>query len=75
MSNDVALAVTTSGCGEHLIKTNLARELSRQLHNSSYPLIAINKCFNDDFIRKYFDFLVCLIHLNAKKKTYRVTLF
>lgn len=67
MSNDVAMAVTTSGCGEHLIKTNLARELSRQLHNSSYPLTAINKCFNDDFIRKYFYSLAYLIYLNAKK--------
>lgn len=51
MSNDVAVAVTTSGCGEYLIKTNLAREMSRQLFNSSCPTIAINKCFNEDFIR------------------------
>lgn len=51
MSNDVAIAVTTSGCGEHLIKTNLAKEISRQLINSSCPTIAINKCFNEDFIR------------------------
>ncbi|XP_060876027.1 threonine aspartase 1 isoform X2 [Metopolophium dirhodum] len=50
MSDDVAMAVTTSGCGEHLIKTNLAREMSRQLLNSSCPTIAINKCFNEDFI-------------------------
>ncbi|KAL5235435.1 hypothetical protein ACI65C_002845 [Semiaphis heraclei] len=50
MSNDVAVAVTTSGCGEHLIKTNLAKEISRQLHNSSCPTIAITKCFNEDFI-------------------------
>lgn len=50
-SNDVAMAVTTSGCGEHLMKTNLAREMSRQLLNSSCPTTAINKCFNEDFIR------------------------
>lgn len=52
MSDDVAMAVTTSGCGEHLIKTNLAREISRQLLNSSCPTIAITKCFNEDFIRQ-----------------------
>ncbi|XP_001947449.1 threonine aspartase 1 isoform X1 [Acyrthosiphon pisum] len=50
MSDDVAMAVTTSGCGEHLIKTNLAREMSKQLLNSSCPTIAITKCFNEDFI-------------------------
>ncbi|XP_022183724.1 threonine aspartase 1 [Myzus persicae] len=50
MPDDVAIAVTTSGCGEHLIKTNLAREMSRQLVNSSCPTIAITKCFNEDFI-------------------------
>lgn len=50
MSDDVAMAVTTSGCGEQLIKTNLAREMSRQLLNSSCPTIAISKCFNEDFI-------------------------
>lgn len=51
MSEDVAIAVTTSGCGEHLIKTNLAREISRQVFNSSCPTVAINKSFNEDFIR------------------------
>ncbi|XP_025404989.1 threonine aspartase 1 isoform X1 [Sipha flava] len=51
MSDDVAIAVTTSGCGEHLIKTNLAREISRQVFNSSCPTIAINKSFNEDFIQ------------------------
>jgi len=51
MSDDIAMAVTTSGCGEYLMKTNLAREMSRQLFNSSCPTTAINKCFNDDFIR------------------------
>lgn len=52
MSDNATMAVTTSGCGEHLIKTNLAREMSRQLFNSSCPTIAINKCFNEDFIRQ-----------------------
>lgn len=52
MTDDVVMAVTTSGCGEHLIKTNFAREISRKLFNSSCPTIAINKCFNEDFIGK-----------------------
>ncbi|VVC28166.1 Peptidase T2, asparaginase 2,Nucleophile aminohydrolases, N-terminal [Cinara cedri] len=51
MTDDAATAVTTSGCGEHLIKTNLAKEMSKQLFNSSCPTIAINKCFNEDFIQ------------------------
>jgi len=51
MSDDIAMAVTTSGCGEYLIKTNLAREMSKQLFNASCPTTAINKCFNEDFIR------------------------
>jgi len=51
MSDDFAMAVTTSGCGEYLMKTNLAREMSRQLYNSSCPITAINKCFNEDFIQ------------------------
>lgn len=52
MTDDIAVAVTTSGCGEHLIKTNFAREMSKQLFNSSCPTIAVNKCFNEDFISK-----------------------
>lgn len=52
MTDDVAMAVTTSGCGEHLIKTNFAREMSRKLLISSCPTIAINKCFNEDLIGK-----------------------
>jgi len=51
MSDDIAMAITTSGCGEHLIKTNLAKEISRQLFKSSCPTVAINKSFNEDFIR------------------------
>jgi len=51
MSDDVAMAITTSGCGEYLIKTNLAKEMSRHLFTSSCPTIAITKCFNEDFLR------------------------
>lgn len=51
MSDDIAVAVTTSGCGEYLMKTNLAREMSRQLFNCYCPTTAINKCFNEDFIQ------------------------
>lgn len=67
MSDDVAMAITTSGCGEHIIKTNLSREISRQLFRSSCPVSAINKCFNEDFIRLYFNLLFRLIYLNLIK--------
>jgi len=53
MYDDVAIAVTTSGCGEQLIKTNLAREISRNLFKTTCPTTAVNKCFTEDFIRKY----------------------
>lgn len=64
MTDDVALAVTTSGCGEYLIKTNLAKEISRQLFNSSCPSTTINKCFNEDFISLFNSLLKVLYNFH-----------
>ncbi|XP_050534632.1 threonine aspartase 1 isoform X1 [Daktulosphaira vitifoliae] len=51
INENVSIAVTTSGCGEHLMKTNLAKEISHQLMNNECPTFAINKSFNEHFFQ------------------------
>ncbi|XP_050430380.1 threonine aspartase 1 [Adelges cooleyi] len=51
VKNNVSIAVTTSGCGEHLMQTNLAKEISRELFKTECPTVAINKCFDEQFFQ------------------------
>ncbi|XP_039288122.1 threonine aspartase 1 isoform X2 [Nilaparvata lugens] len=48
------VAVSTSGCGEHIIKTFLAKEAARSLQTSNCPTAAIYKTINDCFLKSPF---------------------
>lgn len=44
------VATTTSGCGEHLVKTMLARECAENLKNLDEPVQSLISCFQNKFI-------------------------
>ncbi|RZF33798.1 hypothetical protein LSTR_LSTR013686 [Laodelphax striatellus] len=48
------VAVSTSGCGEHIIKTFLAKESARALQSTNCPTAAIYKTINDCFLKSPF---------------------
>lgn len=45
------IAVTTSGTGEDLIKTSLARETARSLQMASCPSVSIHHTINNNFLK------------------------
>lgn len=45
-----SVAVTTTGAGEYLIKTLLAKQLALQIKDSACPAHAFLKCMQDDFL-------------------------
>lgn len=48
-----SIASCTSGCGEHLIRTQLAKNTAESLLES-FPVISLDKCLKDDFIQSPF---------------------
>ncbi|XP_028137581.1 threonine aspartase 1 [Diabrotica virgifera virgifera] len=53
-SKEPALAVCTSGCGEHLVQTLLAREIALDLKTSTCPTIDLHKTMTDKFMNSKF---------------------
>lgn len=47
---DGTVGVVTTGCGEHLIATNLAKEAARNIHSSNCPTSALQTTFKDGFL-------------------------
>lgn len=50
---DPSVASCTSGCGEHLIRTQLAKNTAESLLESS-PILALNKCMKEQFLESPF---------------------
>ncbi|XP_068633769.1 threonine aspartase 1 [Battus philenor] len=48
-----SVAACTSGCGEHLIRTQLAKNAAESLLEAS-PVISLNKCLNEKFLKSPF---------------------
>ncbi|XP_028163254.1 threonine aspartase 1 [Ostrinia nubilalis] len=48
-----SIAACTSGCGEHLIRTQLARKTAESLNDPS-PVISLDKCLKDHFLNSPF---------------------
>lgn len=44
------VGASTSGCGEHLIRTTLARTVAEAIVNSSCPTTSLHRAMKDDFI-------------------------
>lgn len=49
---DDTVGIVTSGCGEHLILTSLARETARSLETSSLATTAVHNSITRNFVRK-----------------------
>lgn len=45
-----SVAVTTTGTGEYLVKTLLAREIARNIKTSTFPVAAFSRTLKEDFI-------------------------
>ena len=52
--SEVGVAVSTTGRGEQLVKTFLARELSEAALNSNNVTLAVSRTFNDKFLNSKF---------------------
>lgn len=55
-----SVAVSTTGAGEYIVKTLLAKELGTKIKESSSPALAFHKCMKEDFLgeKKYIFFLI-----------------
>lgn len=47
-----SIAVTTTGTGEYLVKTILAKELARRIKDSTCPVTAFQRSFKEEFLGK-----------------------
>lgn len=48
-----SVAACTSGCGEHLIRTQLAKNAAESILESS-PVVGLDKCFKEEFLESPF---------------------
>lgn len=48
--NDPSISVCTTGCGEHLIQTLLAKEIANDLKNSTFPTTDLHNCMTEKFL-------------------------
>lgn len=49
--NEAAIAVSTTGCGEHLILTQLAREIASDIKNCTCPILTLHNTMTDKFLK------------------------
>lgn len=50
--NDSCIAVCTTGCGEHLVQTQLAKEIGEDLKHHICPTTALHTCMTEKFLSK-----------------------
>lgn len=49
--NNASVAVTTSGCGEHIMKAMLARDIANEMKKpTSMPCVTLNENINKLFL-------------------------
>lgn len=51
-TTEPVVAVVTSGCGEYLVRTQLAKEVGIDMKNTDCPAIGLYGCMTDKFISK-----------------------
>ena len=47
---EISVGVSTSGCGEHLIRTTLARTIADAISNTECPTTSLHTAMKKDFI-------------------------
>lgn len=53
-NEDVSTAVCSSGCGEHLVRTMLSKEISDDVRKTSCPTSALYNSMNQKFLGMFF---------------------
>ena len=48
------VGVSTTGCGEHLVRTFLAKECAQHLRSSRRPLLSLQNCMREKFAESDF---------------------
>ena len=61
-----SVGISTTGCGEHLVRTFLARECAQNLSTSRMPLNALQTVMKEKFAESDFLGKYILIHVLAK---------
>lgn len=51
--NESSVAVCTTGCGEHLVQTQLAKEIGGDLKDCGCPTTQLYKTITDKFLSKF----------------------
>ncbi|XP_044261710.1 threonine aspartase 1 [Tribolium madens] len=49
-----SVAVCTSGCGEHLMRTQLAKEIAEEVKSSACPTVGLSQAITDKFLNSRF---------------------
>lgn len=52
LKTDSSVAVCTTGCGEHLVQTQLAKEIGEDLKRSSFPTTCLYETMTEKFISR-----------------------
>lgn len=47
-----SVGTSTSGCGEHLVRTSLARTVAEAISDTSCPTTSLHRAMSTDFISK-----------------------
>ncbi|XP_017885648.2 threonine aspartase 1 [Ceratina calcarata] len=50
----VSVATSTSGCGEHLIRTTLARTVAEKIANDACPITGLHRAMENEFLNSRF---------------------
>lgn len=48
-----SVAVCTTGCGEYLVKTQLAKEIACDLQNCDFPTLGMYNSISEKFLSKF----------------------
>lgn len=51
---EASVAVSTTGCGEHLVQTQLAKEVATDLKHSSFPTVDLHNTMKEKFLKSKF---------------------
>lgn len=61
-----SVAVCTTGCGEHIVQTQLAKEIGCDLKDdNSFPTTALHKSMTEKFVSKWFFTFHIKIKMNS----------
>lgn len=53
IESESSVAVCTSGCGEYLMRTQLAKEIAEDMKSSSCPTVGLSQSITNKFLSKY----------------------